>query len=217
MELKEKVFCVNKPLGWTSADVVGYIKKIYKFKKVGHAGTLDPNATGVLVIGVNEGTKQLSQLILNDKTYLAQIQFGIETDSYDITGKVVKTNNKTFNQQMCDEAINEFVKKDYYQYPPIYSAIKVNGKKLYEYARKNEQVKIEPRLVKINSIIESKYDVKTNTLTIQMNVSKGFYIRSFAHDLGKQLNSCACLKSLCRTSSGEFNLSKCIPIDFPKN
>lgn len=217
MEFKSNVFCVNKPLGWTSADVVRYLKKTFKFKKVGHGGTLDPNASGVLVIGVNNGTKELANLILNDKTYVASIQLGIETDSYDVTGNIVKQEDVNINIDEIKEQINLLTNSNYYQYPPIYSAVKVNGKKLYEYARNNEKVDITPKLVKINSFSNLKYDQLNKVITIEMNVSKGFYVRSFAHDLGIKLGTVACLKTLCRTKSGKYTINDCVQIDFPKN
>ncbi|MDE6476801.1 MAG: tRNA pseudouridine(55) synthase, partial [Mycoplasmoidaceae bacterium] len=126
------------------------MKKKFGFKKVGHAGTLDPNATGVLVIGINNGTKELSKLILDNKTYIAEIQLGISTDSYDITGKIIeKKQVKKVTKENILETIKKNFLQEYYQYPPKFSAIKVNGKKLYEYARKNQEVEIKPRLVKI--------------------------------------------------------------------
>lgn len=211
----KKVFCVNKPIGWTSNDVVQYIKRKFKYRKVGHAGTLDPNATGVLVIGVNDGTKELGKLTLEDKIYEAQIQLGVCTDSYDITGKIIeRTEVPSINIDLIREKIQDNFLKDYYQYPPKFSAIKINGKKLYEYARNNENVEIKPRLVKINFISDLEYDSKSKIIKIKMNVSKGFYIRSFAYDLAKVLNTVGCLFSLCRTSSGSFLLSDVINIDF---
>lgn len=215
MQLDKKVFCIDKPIGWTSNDVVQFIKKKFKFKKVGHAGTLDPNATGVMVVGVNEGTKELGKLTLDDKTYIAQIQLGLETDSYDITGNVIKRKSvPNLSINFINQIINENFLENYNQYPPKFSAIKVNGKKLYEYARKNEEVEIKPRLVKINSIYNVDYDNQNKIINIELNVSKGFYIRSFAYDLGKSLGTCGCLKSLRRTSSGRFTLSQIVNINF---
>lgn len=141
MEIKEKVFCVDKPLGWTSNDVVQFIKHKYRFRKVGHAGTLDPNASGVLVIGINEGTKELGKLILEDKTYMAQIQLGIETDSYDITGNIAKKELvRQLSLEEITNAVNCFAQSCYYQFPPKYSAIKIKGKKLYEYAKERTKM-----------------------------------------------------------------------------
>ncbi len=215
MQIDKNVFCVNKPKDWTSNDVVQFIKKKFGFKKVGHAGTLDPNATGVLVIGVDNGTKELGTLTLDNKTYIAEIQLGISTDSYDITGKVIeKREVGKINEKNILKIIKENFLNDYYQYPPKFSAIKVNGKKLYDYARKNEEVEIKPRLVKINKINNFNYDEEKKIINIELNVSKGFYIRSFAFDLGEKLQTLGCLKSLCRTASGSFTLSKIIEIDF---
>lgn len=212
--MDKDIICVNKPIGWTSNDVVQFLKRKYHYKKVGHAGTLDPNASGVLVIGINEGTKKLSKLILDDKTYISTIQLGIQTDTDDIVGKVIdKQEVPNINLDQINKAIQSFINEEYYQYPPKYSAIKVHGKKLYEYARNNIEVDIKPRLVKINLIANVKYDKLNKTIDIELNVSKGFYIRSFARDLAKRLNTIGCVKSLVRTKSGEFRLSDCIQID----
>ncbi len=213
MEIKQKVFCVDKPINWTSNDVVQFIKHKYKFKKVGHAGTLDPLATGVLVLGVNEGTKQLFTLIQDDKTYVADITFGIETTTYDAEGQIIKEidASKIHIEQIEEMIKNKFL-NDYKQFPPIYSAIKVNGKKLYDYARNNKQVQIKPRDVKLFSYKTIKYI--NNTLTIELKVSKGFYIRSFAHDLGLALNNHAYISALKRIKSGTFELKDCLPIEF---
>lgn len=213
MEIKQKVFCVDKPINWTSNDVVQFIKHKYKFKKVGHAGTLDPLATGVLVLGVNEGTKQLSTLIQDDKTYVADITFGIETTTYDAEGQIIKEIDPSkIRIEQIEEMIKNKFLNDYKQFPPIYSAIKVNGKKLYDYARNNKQVEIKPRDVKLFSYKTIKYI--NNTLTIELKVSKGFYIRSFAHDLGLALNNHAYISALKRTKSGTFELKDCLPIEF---
>lgn len=213
MEIKQKVFCVDKPINWTSNDVVQFIKHKYKFKKVGHAGTLDPLATGVLVLGVNEGTKQLFTLIQDDKTYVADITFGIETTTYDAEGQIIKEidASKIHIEQIEEMIKNKFL-NDYKQFPPIYSAIKVNGKKLYDYARNNKQVQIKPRDVKLFSYKTIKYI--NNTLTIELKVSKGFYIRSFAHDLGLALNNHGYISALKRIKSGTFELKDCLPIEF---
>lgn len=213
MEIKQKVFCVDKPINWTSNDVVQFIKHKYKFKKVGHAGTLDPLATGVLVLGVNEGTKQLSTLIQDDKTYVADITFGIETTTYDAEGQIIKEIDASkIRIEQIEEMIKNKFLNDYKQFPPIYSAIKVNGKKLYDYVRNNKQVEIKPRDVKLFSYKTIKYI--NNTLTIELKVSKGFYIRSFAHDLGLALNNHAYISELKRIKSGTFELKDCLPIEF---
>lgn len=210
----KNIIIVNKPKGVTSFWVVNFIKKKFNYKKVGHAGTLDPNATGVLILGVNEGTKELSNLLLDNKEYIATIQFGYRTDSYDIEGKIIETTDKKVSIEEIRKYLDNLYNVEIYQTPPIYSAIKVNGKKLYEYARENREVKIEQRKVKIieNEIIS--FDDQKQILVIRLFVSKGFYIRSFANDIGLSLNNFATLIDLQRTKSGNFSLNDAIDIDW---
>lgn len=210
----KNIIVVNKPKRVTSFWVVNFIKRKFKYKKVGHAGTLDPNATGVLVLGINEGTKELSNLLLDNKEYIATIQFGYRTDSYDTEGKIIdKTTNKVSFKEI-ENYLSSFQNVEIYQTPPIYSAIKINGKKLYEYARENKPVDIEQRKVKIieNEILS--FDVENQILKIRLLVSKGFYIRSFANDIGLALNNFATLIDLQRTKSGEFSLEDAINVDW---
>lgn len=212
----KNIIVVNKPKGVTSFWVVNFIKKKFNYKKVGHAGTLDPNATGVLILGVNEGTKQLSNLLLDDKEYIATIEFGYRTDSYDIDGKILERTSNKVNLKQIQNYLKDLHDLEIYQTPPIYSAIKVNGKKLYEYARENKDIRIEKRKVKIieNEIIS--FDEVSQILKIRLLVSKGFYIRSFANDIGISLNSLATLIDLERTKSGNFSLNDAIHIDWGK-
>lgn len=212
----KNIIVVNKPKGVSSFWVVNFIKKKFNYKKVGHAGTLDPNATGVLILGVNEGTKQLSNLLLDDKEYIATIEFGYRTDSYDIDGKILERTSNKVNFKQIQNYLKDLHDLEIYQTPPIYSAIKVNGKKLYEYARENKDIRIEKRKVKIieNEIIS--FDEVSQILKIRLLVSKGFYIRSFANDIGISLNSLATLIDLERTKSGNFSLNDAIHIDWGK-
>lgn len=214
----KNIIIVNKPIKLTSNDVVQIIKKYFKYNKVGHAGTLDPFASGVLVLGVNEGTKELSKLILEDKEYVATIQFGYSTDTYDLEGKIIKESKNKVDLNQINYYLNNLMINNgiIYQTPPIYSAIKIDGKKLYEYARNNIDVDIKPRKVKINNYQIIKFDYNNQTLIIKLNVSKGFYIRSFANDIGVALNTYATLTGLIRTKSGNFKLEDCIDFDFSK-
>jgi tRNA pseudouridine55 synthase len=174
---------VNKPKGFTSNDIVQMIKKHFHYQKVGHGGTLDPNATGVLVIGINEGTKALHGLTNDHKQYIAEVKFGASTDTYDVEGKITK--HASFEHIKLEDirSIFERLKKEgYQQTPPIYSAIKIKGKKLYDYARQQQTVEIIPRATQILD-----YEIKEfhdGSLTIKIDVPKGFYVRSLAHDLG---------------------------------
>lgn len=203
---------IYKPLGITSNDLVQDIKKKLHLKKIGHAGTLDPMAEGVMVIATNNMTKKLNELSLNNKEYIAEIEFGKTTDTYDSTGNVTSEDMaKNIEINKIDNYIKHLIEHGYNQYPPIYSSVKVKGKKLYEYARKNEDVNIEPRNVKIiNYEIISFID---NILKIKIEVSKGFYVRSFANDLGKVVGCGAYLKSLIRTKSGVFKIDDSLKLD----
>ncbi|MCV3728742.1 tRNA pseudouridine(55) synthase TruB [Ureaplasma miroungigenitalium] len=208
---KKNILVINKPLDWTSFDVVNKLKYLLKVKKIGHAGTLDPNATGVLIIGINQGTKLLGQLTLDEKEYVADILFNVHTDTYDIVGKVLYRDEKKVNLEMIQKAMEIFVQQDYHQTPPMHSAIKINGKKAYDFARKNIHLELPSRLVQIK-----EYEIISftdNILKIRLLVSKGFYIRSFAVDLAKQLNTYATLKNLIRTRSGEFSLEDAMEIE----
>ncbi len=198
------ILVVNKPTGWTSNDMVQKVKHILHAKKVGHAGTLDPLATGVLVLGINEGTKQLGHLIMDDKRYFATINFGYETETYDLEGKVTAEKPFNYSNHELLAALDSFMEEPYHQMPPKYSAIKVNGKKLYEYARKNQPVEIKPRLVKINNI--TIVHVRTGRVDLVLDVSKGFYVRSFAHDLAAKLNTYGTITEIVRLKSGPYTI-----------
>ncbi len=202
--IDNNILVMNKPTHWTSNDMVQKIKHIYHAKKVGHAGTLDPLASGVLVLGINEGTKQLSHLIMDDKRYFATIKFGYETETYDLEGKVVATKPYNYSREELLAALDSFMDEPYYQKPPKYSAIKVNGKKLYEYARKNQPVEIKPRLVEIKNI--TIVHVRKGRVDLVMDVSKGFYVRSFAHDLAAKLDTYGTITEIVRLKSGPYTI-----------
>lgn len=199
------IFAINKPINWTSNDVVQKIKKSLHLKKVGHGGTLDPLATGVLVIAINEATKLLSYHLNDIKEYDCEILFGIETDTFDLEGKITnQCETKNINLIAIEKILNQW-KKQYLQTPPLYSAIKVKGKPLYKYARQKKEIQVQPRNVKLLNYQIISF--KENLLKLKIKVSKGFYVRSLAHDLGQALNSCATLNKLVRTRSGDFCLS----------
>ncbi len=201
---------INKPKHWTSNDVVKKVKNILNLKKIGHAGTLDPLATGLLILGLNEGTKQLNSLLLDNKTYLATIHFNYSTTTYDSEGDVVNYRPMTLDLVAIKNALDTFLNCDYYQLPPKYSAIKVNGKKAYELARKNIDFALEPKLVKLCNY--EVIDYSNNQLIIKIDVSKGFYVRSFAYDLGIKLNNFATLANLMRTKIGNYKLDDALEI-----
>ena len=178
------VIVIDKEKDYTSRDVVNIVGKHFKTKKVGHTGTLDPLATGVLVICIGQATKLVELLTNHDKEYIADITFGIETDTLDITGTVLKEENTNFSREEIEKVLNEY-QKEYDQMVPIYSAIKINGKKLYEYAREKEEIELPSRKVKIYKIDLLKYEQINNKTHIQIkcNVSKGTYIRSLIRDI----------------------------------
>ncbi|WP_412031886.1 tRNA pseudouridine(55) synthase TruB [Malacoplasma muris] len=213
----DKIIVINKPIGLTSNDVVQIIKKSFGFKKVGHAGTLDPNASGVLILGINHATKLLSSLLLDDKEYIASIQFGYSTDTYDMEGKITNQTNKKIVVDKITNHINNLLQQTIIdQTPPLYSAIKKDGKKLYEYARNNISVQIEPRKVKLLEANIISFNFESQILEIKLKVSKGFYVRSFANDLGLSLDNYATLIKLIRTKSGNYSLEDAIDFDFSK-
>ena len=213
----DKIIVINKPIGLTSNDVVQIIKKSFGFKKVGHAGTLDPNASGVLILGINHATKLLSSLLLDDKEYIASIQFGYSTDTYDMEGKITNQTNKKIVVDKITNHINNLLQQTIIdQTPPLYSAIKKDGKKLYEYARNNISVQIEPRKVKLLEANIISFNFESQILEIKLKVSKGFYVRSFANDLGLSLDNYATLTKLIRTKSGNYSLEDAIDFDFSK-
>ena len=197
---------VNKPKDLTSHAVCNKIRSILHTKKVGHSGTLDPLATGVLVIGVGKGTKLLNYLEDHQKTYVAEALFGLKTDSYDILGNVIKEDHYfNINNELIDNSLLK-LKEMTTQIPPIYSAIKVNGKKLYDYAKNGEMVEILPRKIKIHEL-KRVSDYQNNKVKILVTADKGFYVRSLINDLGLDLNTCAVMSDLTRTKASNFDIS----------
>lgn len=197
---------VNKPKDMTSHAVCNKIRSIMHTKKVGHSGTLDPLATGVLVVAVGKATKLINYLENQDKTYVAEALFGIQTDSYDILGNVL---NKDDLSNPTDSEIDtqlEILKGSETQIPPIYSAIKVNGKKLYDYAKNGETVEILPRKIKIHSL-KRVSNIIDKKVSIEVSANKGFYVRSLINDLGTMLNTYAVMSNLIRTKAGKYDIS----------
>ncbi len=190
------VLIVDKKEGLTSRDVVNQISKIYHTKKVGHTGTLDPMASGILILCLGTYTKLVNELSSKKKEYIATMKLGIHTDTFDITGNILKEENVSFSEKEIKEAFLKFPKK-YMQQVPIYSAVKVKGKKLYEYARNKEEVELPKKEVEIYELEVLK--IKDNEITFKTVVSKGTYIRSLIVDLAKTLNTYATMTSLRRT------------------
>ena len=176
---------VYKPKGMTSHDVVGRLRRVTKIKQIGHTGTLDPFATGVLPICIGKSTR-LIEYLEDDKEYLATVQFGKNTDTYDLDGEVVATFDKKVSEDDVRIALKSF-EGEISQMPPIYSAIKVNGKKLYDYARAGQEVEIKPRTVFISKIELVEFNQEKQEAKLLVACSKGTYIRSIAYDLGNNL------------------------------
>jgi len=209
------IIIVNKEEGYTSNDVVQKIKRILNEKKVGHAGTLDPLATGVLPILIGEGTKISKYLINHDKTYIAIIKLGEKTDTGDSEGKVIQTAPvKKYSLEEIKMALNSFSGKQK-QLPPMYSAIKKNGKKLYEYAREGIEVKREPRDIEIYNIKLNSFD--ESRLCFEASVSKGTYIRVLCEDIAKKLGTVGYMQSLIRTRVNNFQIANSITLSTLEN
>ncbi|MBE7040346.1 MAG: tRNA pseudouridine(55) synthase TruB [Ruminococcaceae bacterium] len=192
---------LHKPAGKTSHDMVSFVRKTLGLKRVGHAGTLDPDATGVLPVLVGKATSLSDLLTEKTKTYVATVRLGVETDTYDSSGQVTNRSDKRPTEAEICEAAKGFL-GDISQVPPMYSAIKVGGKKLYELARKGETVTVKPREVTIYSL--RCFGFGEDTFSMEVSCSKGTYIRSLCHDLGRALGTCACMDALVRTQSGPF-------------
>ncbi len=212
------IIIINKEKDWTSNDIVQKLKGIFK-KKVGHTGTLDPQATGVLPILVGKGTSLSKYLINHDKEYIATIKLGKKTSTGDGEGEVIE--EKPINEKYLEEdyikKILEKFKGKQSQIPPMYSAIKVNGKKLYEYARKGKQIELKPREIEIYNIELIEISKDTKEIVYKVWCSKGTYIRSLCEDISKKLETVGFMKELNRTRVGEFEINQAIKISDVEN
>lgn len=202
---------VNKSKGMTSHDVVAKLRRITKIKQIGHTGTLDPFAEGVLPICIGKSTR-LIEYLNDDKEYLATVQFGRNTDTYDIDGETTETFNKKITREDLEKVLPCFC-GEIFQKPPIYSAIKVNGKKLYDYARQGENVEIKERQVTISKLELVEFDEINQCAKLLVACSKGTYIRSIAFDIGQKLNCGAFLSALTRTKAGNFTIANSISLE----
>ena len=215
-QTKNGILNIDKPQCITSHDVVDAIRKIFPGQKVGHTGTLDPLATGVLPICIGEATKLSENLTSEIKAYSVKMLLGVETDTYDITGRIVFASVMNKDEIYIKERIKRFIGKQQ-QMPPKYSAIKVEGKKLYQYARENQDVEIKPREIEIFSIDNIKIDVESKEVAFDVVCSKGTYIRSLVNDIGKKIGCGATMTELRRTRTGNFKIEDSIPLyDFLK-
>ena len=207
------IIIINKEKNYTSNDVVNIVKKITK-SKVGHTGTLDPNATGVLPLLIGNATKISKYLINHDKEYEVVLQLGIRTETADVEGKVIEKKEVTaemLNKDNIEEKLQQFIGKQE-QIPPIYSAIKVNGKKLYEYARRGQEVELKPRQIEIYSIQLLSINEKEKQISFKVKCSKGTYIRSLCEDISKKLGTVGYMKELNRLQVGEFYIKDAVTI-----
>ncbi|MBE6153721.1 MAG: tRNA pseudouridine(55) synthase TruB [Firmicutes bacterium] len=208
------IILVNKPKNVTSRDVVNKVGSLLKTKKIGHTGTLDPIATGVLVLCIGKYTKLVDLITSYEKEYIATVLVGMKTDTLDVTGNVLENIDIKIEKDKLIQALNSF-KGSYMQEVPIYSAVKINGKKLYEYARNNEVIDLPKREVEIKNI--ELLDINNNEFTFKVTVSKGTYIRSLINDIGLKLNIPMCMKELKRTMQGNFKIEDSNTIDDIEN
>jgi tRNA pseudouridine55 synthase len=212
-----EILYFNKPLHWTSFDVVNRVRRILcrtidqKKLKVGHAGTLDPLATGVMVLCTGKATKRIEELQYGVKEYIATLQLGATTPSFDLEHPIDKTYpTEHITQELVDETIKRFV-GEIWQVPPVYSAVKIDGKRAFDYARKGQEVEIKAKLLVIDEIEVLKFE--DMQLTIRVVCSKGTYIRALARDIGEALNSGAHLIALQRTQVGDIRLKNCMEVE----
>ena len=204
------IYNINKPIGWTSFDVVKKIRNITKLKKVGHGGTLDPFADGVLIIGVGKGTKMLTDIVNEDKSYNATLLLGEETDSLDNEGEIVKRKSvPKLNEDLVIKILNSFLGR-YIQKPPMFSAKKVNGVRLYKLARKKIEVERDDQNCAIYDI--SLRGIENNIIEFAVTCSKGTYIRVLGSDIAKKIGTVGYLTKLTRTSIGKHSLSRSLTI-----
>lgn len=204
---------INKPKSYTSHDIVNVVRKKLNIKKVGHTGTLDPNATGVLPILIGTGTKVSKYLVEHEKTYIATLVLGKKTDTGDSEGNIIEEDNNfvNSNKEKIESVLKSFIGKQN-QTPPIYSAIKVGGKKLYEYAREGKSVDIKPREIEISEIALENYNNKEE-IVFKVTCSKGTYIRTLCEDIAKRLGTIGYMKELQRTKVNEFDIKDAITLE----
>ena len=207
----EGVLLVDKPKGLTSHDVVYHLRRKLQIKKIGHAGTLDPMATGVLVMLIGKATRISQYLMSVDKVYEGEATLGVVTDSQDAEGEVMETRPVPELTEAGVRALMKTFLGDQYQTPPMHSAIKIGGVPLYKMARKGEEVEREPRFIRIASFDLLSFALPK--LTFRLACTKGTYVRTVANDLGQKLGCGAHLSELRRTGSGKFTIEQCLPLD----
>lgn len=208
------ILVINKEKNYTSRDVVNILTKIFNTKKIGHTGTLDPLATGVLVICIGRYTKLVSEITSYDKEYVAEIKLGIKTDTGDITGSIIDKKDYEITKEQINKVLKSFLGKSI-QTVPKYSAVKINGKKLYEYARNNEIIELPKREIEVKNI--ELLNFENDIIEFKTTVSKGTYIRSLIEDICESLGTVGTMSNLKRTKQGCFNIINSYSIEDVKN
>ena len=206
------ILCVNKPQGYTSFDVVARIRGMSKTKKVGHSGTLDPMATGVLPVFIGSATKACDMLSNDDKEYVASFALGMTSDTLDSTGTILSKKQSDVNKDRLLSVLEGF-KGEITQIPPMYSAVKVNGKRLYDLARQGKEVKREPRKITVYELELLSFDEDLQEGKLRISCSKGTYIRSIIDDVGKELGVGGIMTGLVRTKACGFSLADCASLE----
>lgn len=206
------ILCVNKPAGFTSFDVVAKLRGILRERRLGHGGTLDPMATGVLPVFVGTATRACDIMPDNTKSYRAGFRFGETTDTQDVTGEVLTRSDTAVGEDALRAVISEFI-GDIMQLPPMYSAVQVNGQRLYDLARKGVEVEREPRPITVYGIDLVSYDEASREGALDISCGKGTYIRTIINDIGERLGCGGVMTSLVRTSSGGFTLADCFAFE----
>ncbi len=204
------ILLIDKPRDWTSHDVVGKLRGILREKRIGHSGTLDPMATGLLVVFVGRATRAVEFAEADEKEYLADLRLGVETDTQDITGRVVRTCDSTVSREELEAVLPQF-RGEIEQVPPMYSAIKVNGKKLYEIARKGGEIERKPRRVTISKL--ELIGAEDGAYHLDVVCSKGTYIRTLCHDIGQALGVGGTMSALRRTRAGTFSMANAVTLE----
>lgn len=201
---------VDKPAGWTSQDVTARLRRVFNTRRIGHGGTLDPMATGVLPVFVGRATRGVEFFEHAEKTYEAALRLGVTTDTEDITGTVLEEKEVRISEQEFQAVLPKF-RGDIQQIPPMYSALKINGQKLVDLARKGKEVERQPRPVTIHEL--ELLDFSSNTARLRVHCSKGTYIRTLCKDIGEALGCGGCMASLRRTSAGAYTIAEAVPLD----
>ena len=203
------IVIVDKPQGWTSQDVTARLRRVFGTRRIGHGGTLDPMATGVLPVFVGRATRAVEFFEHAEKTYEAVLRLGITTDTEDMTGTVLTEENVSFTEEQLQETLAAF-RGEILQVPPMYSALKVNGQKLCDLARKGKTVERQPRPITIHEL--TLVERGENTLRLRVRCSKGTYIRTLCKDIGEKLGCGGCMESLRRVAAGEYTTREAVPL-----